>query len=156
MTDAALINTVTLEQIAEALRKAGYRAQVSTVDGRSVVQSAAQGLGFIITSGNAAATPPNSFADFTFNCLIRVEGELQRAAVEAWNRKKRFGRLYFDRDLLVLALDVLVAGGIAQSSLVAHCELWDRLLHDLIAHLKTARVAVSAKTPAPAEVAPAA
>jgi hypothetical protein len=144
--------SVTLDHLAEALRRAGYRAQPGTAEkNRPVLHSAAQGLGFMVYAGNPAKVP-GAFADYSFACLIQVKGELSREVIERWNREKRFGRLFLDGQLLVLAMDVLVAGGVSPEALVAQCELWDRLMHDFLAHLRSARV-VASVAPAPAAAA---
>jgi hypothetical protein len=153
MPDPELLKAISVSQMADTLRGAGYRAQLARDgSGRQVIQSAAQGLGFIVCPGNSAQGVEGQFVDFSFNCLLRAEGSLQVSSIEAWNAKKRFSRLYREGELLILAMDVLVAGGISQEALLAHCELWDRLLHDLIAHLKTARAVIAAE-PAPAQTA---
>lgn len=149
MTD--LIRTsVSPEDLAEVLRKTGYRAAVVEQQpggqtGGPVgpqVQSAAQGLGFFIGFGNplpasdAALGGSRQYVDFAFHCWLNTEGELRPDLVDSWNRGKRFARLFRQAPLLVLSMDVVVAGGVAEGSLIAHCELWDRILQDFIAHLR--------------------
>ena len=158
MTDAPnteIKTSISLEELSATLRAAGYRAAIAAQNGRTVIQSAAQGLGFVLSPGNALATDAQRFVDFSFNCLIRLEGNLPAAVVERWNQAKRFGRVFRQNDLLVLALDVIVAGGITERFLRTQCELWDRLMHDFIAHLRetatpvVAAPAVPARAPAP-------
>lgn len=129
-------NCISVEELAEALRAGGYRAAIAAQNGRPVIQSAAQGLGFVVVPGNPASDKSAGFVDFTFNCLIRIEGELKNGLVEQWNRAARFARLYREGSLLVLAMDVVIAGGVSGRHLQAHCELWDRLMHDFIAHVR--------------------
>ncbi len=146
-----LKTSLSLEEIAESLRKAGYRASIAAQNGRPVIQSAAQGLGFVVAPGNAAGADAQRFNDYSFNCLIRIEGQLQPGLIERWNEGRRFARLYRSRDVLVLAYDVMVAGGVTERFLVTQCELWDRLIHDFIAYLRqsaTTTVAATAKAPA--------
>lgn len=148
MTD--LIRTsVSPEDLAEVLRKTGYRAAVvePQVGGQTgpigpQVQSAAQGLGFFIGFGNplpavdAALGGSRHYVDFAFHCWLNIEGDLRPDLVDGWNRSKRFARLFHQAPLLVLSMDVVVAGGVSEAFLIAHCELWDRVLQDFIAHLR--------------------
>lgn len=138
MSEPTVITTVTLERLAEMLRAAGYRAQTG-VDAaeRPLLHSAAQGLNFLVCPGNALPQAADQFADFAFNCALRVEGAMRPEAIEDWNRGKRFARLYREGELLVLTMDVMVAGGVSATALQAHCELWDRLLREFLAHLRS-------------------
>lgn len=124
------------EQLAELLRRSGFRATVVVETGRTVIQSAAQGLGFLLVPGNPALEPASACVDFSFNCLIRLEQALPATLVSTWNDHKRFGRCFQREGMLVLALDVILVGGVSDAWLLAQCELWDRLLHDFIAHLR--------------------
>lgn len=147
MAETELLQKVSLERIAEAMRVAGYRAQLAEDSGqRQVIQSAAQGVGFLVLPGNAVPGT-REFVDFSFTCLIRVEGGPQAIAIEEWNRGKRFAKLHRDGEMLVLSLDALVAGGIAGNVLLAYCELWDRVLRDFIGYLKTAQMAAAPAGP---------
>ena len=139
------ISSVSVEQIAEAVRSAGYRATVAHQNGNAMLQSAAQGLGFIVTPGNPAPSRGGHFIDYSFSCLIRIDGPLPEGLIAEWNESKRFSRMFLQNGNLVLAMDVFVAGGVSERFLQAQCELWDRLMHDFIAHLKqTIRPAVAA------------
>lgn len=157
MTD--LIRTsVSAEDLAEVLRKTGYRAAVVEQQGGGQtggpvgpqVQSAAQGLGFFIGFGNplpasdAALGGSRQYVDFAFHCWLNIEGELRPDLVDSWNRGKRFARLFRQAPLLVLSMDVVVAGGVSEGFLIAHCELWDRILQDFIAHLRLPAAAAGA------------
>lgn len=149
MTD--LIRTsVSPEDLADVLRKTGYRAavvepqaggQIGSPVGPQV-QSAAQGLGFFIGFGNPLPAVDDAlggsrrYVDFAFHCWLNIEGELRPDLVDSWNRNKRFARMFQQAPLLVLSMDVVVAGGVSEAFLIAHCELWDRVLQDFIAHLR--------------------
>ena len=140
------IDSVTLEQLTTAMQRAGYRAVVAEQNGKPLLQSAAQGLGFIVTPGNPVPARDGHYMDYSFNCLIRVEGVLVDSMIEDWNRNKRFSRLFRQQNTLVLAMDVFVAGGVPERSLQIQCELWDRLMHDFIAHLKQRAQPLDAKS----------
>ncbi|AXQ30354.1 YbjN domain-containing protein [Solimonas sp. K1W22B-7] len=143
-----LISSLTLEEAAETLRASGLRAQLAEQDGRPMLQSAVQGLGFILMPGNRAPDQADRYIDFTFSCLIHVEGQVSPAQVGRWNESKRFARLYTTQQTLVLAMDVFIGAGDAPLCLRGYCELWDRVLHEFITYLRTLPVHAPAAVPA--------
>jgi hypothetical protein len=132
----ALFGAVSAEAVAAILRKTGYRASVVTQGGVPQVQSAAQGLGFLVAFGNPASDAGDAWVDFSLQCLIAIEGELPAGLVDDWNRGMRFARLFRQDQLLVLAMDVVVAGGVTEAFLCTQFELWDRVIRDLLRHLR--------------------
>ena len=99
------------------------------------IQSAAQGMGFLVSFGNPAGGE-GSYADFAFQCWIGVQGELPADLVTSWNAGMRFARVFLSGEFLVLSMDVMVAGGVTENHLVGQCELWDRVIRDFILHLR--------------------
>jgi Putative bacterial sensory transduction regulator len=132
----AMRTSVTPEFIAELLRRSGYRANIAQHNGAPQVQSAAQGLGFFVGFGNAAGED-GAYVDISFHCWLSIQGELPVAVIESWNAGMRFARLFRREELLILTMDVMAAGGVAEAHLTAHIEIWDRLIHDFIRHLRT-------------------
>jgi hypothetical protein len=133
--------SVTPADLAEALKKTGYRANLVEHERVPQLQSAAQGIGFFIAFGNPApasvvAAGRGGYVDFSFQCWFAIQGELRADLVESWNRSKRFARLFQQKQMLVLAMDVMVAGGVCDAFLCAQVEVWDRVMHDFIAHFK--------------------
>jgi len=126
--------------VAEALKKTGYRASLVEHERFPQVQSAAQGLGFFIGFGNAAVTDSASYIDYSFHCWITIQGDLPAGLIDGWNQSKRFARMYRQGQLLILTMDVLVSGGVTENFLCAQVELWDRIIHDFIRHLKQSAV----------------
>lgn len=141
------------EELAELLRQAGFRAALS-LDGQVPrIQSAAQGLGFFVSFSNPELSNPSRFIDFTFQCPLSLRGALSPQVLLSWNGAKRFARLSSNDELLVLAMDVLVAGGVSDLHLRAQCELWDLLIQQLLLHLKQPIDPGDSQTAAPAAVA---
>ena len=126
---------VSPDRLAAVLQAAGYRATITETNGFFEVKSAAQGLNFFARFGNRAG-PGAQFLDFTFFCPLAVNGELSQGVLDLWNRSRRFARLTREQQLLVLAMDVLAAGGVPDLYLRAQCELWDNMIRDLIIHLR--------------------
>ena len=124
------------EEMAAILRRTGYRATVAEHSGLPQVQSAAQGLGFFVAFGNAAPAAAGSYIDLAFQCLIGIQGDVPPGLIEGWNRSMRFARLFRQDAFLVLTMDVVLAGGVSDDYLCAQCELWDRVIRDLILHLR--------------------
>ena len=148
-----LIDAVTVEEMAETLRRCGYRANVVEFQGRPQVRSAAQGLGFIVAFGGSPKPDSSGvtrYADLAFQCWIAIEGDLAHGIIDRWNQQQRFARLFRQGQMLVLCYDVLVAGGVAPEHLLSQCELWDRIIHELIRHLKQPPPALAAGRPGPA------
>jgi len=127
---------ISAEEFAGILRRCGYRATVVEQGGRTQVQSAAQGIGFFAAPGNRLQGDEMRFADFALQSVIAVQGELPPGLVEDFNREMRFARLFRSGDYLVLALDIVLAGGVTEEHLCAQCELWDRILRDFILRLR--------------------
>ncbi len=126
---------VTPARLVEVLQAAGYRATLTEVNGIIEVRSAAQGLSFIARFGNRSGVQ-RQFFDFTLFCPLNVTGRLAPGVVELWNRSRRFARLGYEQQFLILSMDVLAAGGVPDAYLRAQCELWDKMLQDLILYLR--------------------
>lgn len=130
----ASIDSVTLDDLSKLLQEAGFRAEtLKAQDGTTILRSAAAGVSFSIRPGNSA---PTGFLDFTYTAPFRVEAALLKKAAEEWNGTKRFSRLYSRDNLLLLEMDVLVAGGISPAHLRATVEIWNRLLNELLVYLR--------------------
>jgi hypothetical protein len=146
MNETPINNSVTPADVAEALKRAGYRAHLADTPSGTQIQSAAQGIGFFVAFGNAMAADNARYADFSFHCWITIQGELQPALIDTWNQSKRFARLFRRNQLLVLSQDVLVAGGVTDANLQAQIEIWDRVIQDFLQHLKRPVAASTAST----------
>lgn len=147
MSESVLIQTMTVERLQELLQSLGYRVTVSGQGEHVQLLSASQGIGFSIRPGNPAASE-GEFIDYTLGCALQVQGELPVELPEQWNRAKRFARLSFQGQFLVLEMDVIVAGGVSDNYLRATTELWDRLMQELVLFL---RDFAAAQTPAEAQ-----
>ena len=137
MTDA-IIHDFTIEGLRDVLQQAGYRAETFTdASGATHLRSATSGLPFDVRLGNRLGNDGARYVDATLMAAFQVQGELPPALVNTWNNTRRFGRLHFDRGLLILDLDLVVAGGVMPAHLRALIEIWDRLIQELIPYLRT-------------------
>ncbi|MCO7642182.1 YbjN domain-containing protein [Pseudomonas sp. S 311-6] len=135
MNDLSLIQAMSTARLQELLQDMGYRVTHSEQNGQAQLLSAAQGIGFSVRPGNQAPAV-GEFVDYTFACVLRVQGELPDTLVGRWNGSKRFARLSTQGDFLVMEMDVVVAGGVSGNHVRAMIELWDRLLQEFVLFLR--------------------
>lgn len=135
MIETTLIQALSTEYLQELLHSMGYRVALSERDGQAQLLSAAQGMGFTVRPGNPAKTQ-GEFIDYTFSCMLRVQGDLPAGLTDRWNMGKRFSRLSCQGEFLVLEKDVILSGGVSRNHLRATAELWDRLLQELLLFLR--------------------
>jgi hypothetical protein len=137
------LETVSVEQLGEIFKAAGYRVTPAEQNGIVQLMSASQGVGFAVRFGNAAPEA-GKYLDYTLSCALQVQGELPAEIVAGWNRSKRFARLWVQGQFLVLEMDVVVAGGVSERHLRSLIELWDRLIQEFLLHLRN-RPAMAAR-----------
>lgn len=133
-----LIFKLNLERLREVLQQAGYRVETATdpVANTAYLRSATSGLAFDVRPGNRAGDDAESFVDVAFTAVLQVQGELPLDIVNRWNATRRFGRLQLSQPFLVFSMDFAVAGGVTPDHLRAQIEIWDRLVQELITHLR--------------------
>jgi hypothetical protein len=131
-----LIQTITPGALAELLKDSGYRVTEAEQNGIVQLMSASQGVGFTIRFGNRLPAPAEAYVDFTFGCVLQVQGDMPADIVASWNRSRRFARLSLQAQFLLLEMDVTVAGGVSPSHMRAQIELWDRLIQEFLLHLR--------------------
>jgi Putative bacterial sensory transduction regulator len=136
MTSETTIQILTLDDIRDVLQQAGYRVeQFADPSGVTLLRSATAGLPFDLRLG-APLAGGNGYGDITLIAGLQIEGELPLAIVNQWNSMRRFGRLHVAQNFLVLAMDVLIFGGVARAHLRGEIEIWDRLLQELVPYLR--------------------
>ena len=145
-----LIRSFTVETIRELVQSAGFRAEiVSAAAGGPVIRSASSGLAFEIRLLNPLTIDAKSFADLTFTAGLQLQGPLALDIVNRWNATKRFSRLYIAQGFLIIAMDVVLQGGVPSEHLRAQIEIWDRLLQELLVYLRTTATEGTPKKVAP-------
>jgi hypothetical protein len=147
---AGPILTATPATLAELLQSAGYRATEVEQNGLVQLLSASQGIGFSVRFGNRAEGEGAGFLDFTFSAVLQVQGEVPAQLVPSWNQSRRFARMWLQGNFLVLEMDVTVAGGVTADHLRAQIGLWDRLLQELLLHLRQSAEPPAVASPAAA------
>jgi hypothetical protein len=154
-----LIAAITPDALAEHLRNAGFRAAVAEQNGQVLLTSACQGVGFMVRFGNPSLGPQGegSFLDFTCSAALQMMGQPLPVLASGWNLSRRFARVSLQGALLVMDMDVSVAGGVTVRHLRAQIELWDRLVQELLFHVRqgiAAGTAAPQPTAAPSEAVP--
>ncbi len=146
MSDSVIV-TLTLDSLREIVQKAGYRVEEVTdpVANTVYLRSATNGLAFDIRPGSRLTSTDQGFLDVALVALLQVQGDLPLDLINRWNATRRFARLQLSQPLLVLSLDISVAGGVAPNHIRAQIEIWDHLVQQLIAYLREelSRIAAS-------------
>jgi len=130
-----ILEGVSVEQLGEIFKAAGYRVTPAEQNGIVQLMSASQGVGFAVRFGNAPVEA-GTYIDYTLSCAMQVQGELPADLVPGWNRSKRFARLSSQAQFLVLEMDVVVGGGVTVRHVRSMIELWDRLIQEFLLHLR--------------------
>ena len=135
-----LLQAVTPEQVADAIKAAGCAVTVIEQEGVPRLHSASHGVGFQVLWGNAAA--PGEYVDFTLSCPLRVQGgTLPEGVVAEWHRSRRFARVAQHGEFLVLEMDVMVSGGVAPTYLGVAMQLWVQMMGQFFLHLRNFQAA---------------
>ena len=135
LPQVAIVESVTVDEVAGFFRTAGYRITPAEQNGTVQLMSASQGVGFAVRFGNVSSVAER-YIDYTLSCVIQVQGELPTELVASWSRTKRFARLSSQAQFLVLEMDVVVAGGVTARYIASTIELWDRLIQEFLLHLR--------------------
>jgi hypothetical protein len=144
-----VITKLTVDGLRESFQGAGYRVETLTdpVANVQYLRSATAGLAFEIRPGNRFLGEEESFADVMLLAALQVQGELPLDIVNRWNATRRFARLQFSPPFLMFCFDICVAGGVAPNNLRAQIEIWDRLVQELIGHLRDELARLGAAAP---------
>jgi len=126
---AQIINVRDPEQVAAMLRKEGYQAKVDPKkEGEDpVITSSASGSTFGLYFYNCEAGKNCQSVQFYAGFQ---EPKMDLAGVNAWNRDKRFGRAYLDKDGdVAIEMDLNIEpGGIPRELFVDSLDIWSRLV----------------------------
>ncbi|TDF82605.1 YbjN domain-containing protein [Pseudomonas sp. H9] len=135
MSSTELIDFVTADSLTSLLQDAGCRVNRSGQGGVEQLLTASQGIGFSVRFGNPGLEA-GRYLDFIYSCALHIQGTLPEGLVNQWNASRRFARLSVQGAFLVMEMDVIVADGISQKSLLGSLVLWDRLLQEAVTYLR--------------------
>ena len=136
MSDAVPVVKLSIDRLREVMQQAGYRVETVSdpLANMPYLRSATAGLAFDVRPGNRL--DGGDIIDAVFSAVLQVQGALPLDPVNRWNATRRFGRLQLSHPFLVFSMDVSVAGGVMPDHLRAQIEIWDRLVQELIVHLR--------------------
>lgn len=141
--DTVLLTTVDADQIASAIKAAGCAVTAIEQDGVVRLHSASHGIGYQVLWGNAVAA--GRYTDLTLTCPLRVQGgALPEGLLSEWHRTKRFARVAQHGDLMVLEMDLIVAGGVSPAHLALSLQLWTQMMGQFFNYLRNFRPAPAA------------
>lgn len=131
---AAEIHDISGEELAELLRKAGYRATVERdSEGDPMVTSSAAGAQYNIIMYGCQQDRCKSL-QFRAGFDLPDGGSL--ANVDAWNREKRYAKAWLDDEVDPwLELDLDLEGGGSLGQVGDYIELWDASLGQFQTHI---------------------
>ncbi|WP_159008540.1 YbjN domain-containing protein [Bradyrhizobium sp. S69] len=137
MSDNAVAK-LTLESLRQMLQQSGYQVEVATdrVDHLSYLRSTSNGVSFAVHLGNPVPGDAHGFADAAFTAAIHVQGDFPFDIINNWNAQRRFCRLQRTPTMIVLCMDVSVAGGVTPDFLLVQIATWGRLIGELITYLQ--------------------
>lgn len=125
------------ENVAMLLRSRGFRAELATdQSGAPLIRSATGGMVYHVRFGNPAPQGERLYLDISYIFLAQVSGGSAEALAADWNAGKRFARLHAHDQVVVLEMDVMLAGGVSTAHLMATLEVWDRLMQELAATVR--------------------
>ncbi|RTL72998.1 MAG: YbjN domain-containing protein [Hyphomicrobiales bacterium] len=144
---AADIRGLTVDGMREALQAAGYRVEVAATGDVPVLRSATGGLAFEVRLANRIADRED-FADAAFLASFALQGSLPGDLLNAWNKSRRFARLFVEdaddeRKFLVLCMDLSLVGNSNPHALGAQIAIWDSLAQSLVTWLRETLAAAS-------------
>ena len=133
---AQMVRAQDPQSVASALQAAGYRATVG-VDrvGDPKIDSAASGTNFQIFFYNCTANTDCATVQFHSGYKVRTPVSLER--INEWNRTKRFGRAFLDKENdPILEMDVdLDDGGLSRALFIDNVEFWATILGEFERHI---------------------
>lgn len=133
---AQTVSAANPESIVAALQDKGYQAKLGKDDGGDpMIESATDGTKFFIfffgcTNNRACAT-------LQFYAGFKNNGKSNITTMNDWNKAKRFGRAYIDKDndpVIDMDLD-LDDGGMSRALFDDNVEFWAALIPTFKAHI---------------------
>jgi len=136
--EEAIIDSLDVATVGEVLIPAGYRVEPEADrNDQASLRPAAGRPAYRISFGGPRPGAEGKFTNATLSTSFLVQGDLPLGTVNHWNSSKRFARLHLEKDVLVLGMDISVQGGVTAWHLLAQIEVWEELLGELIAYLRT-------------------
>jgi hypothetical protein len=116
---------VTAAELAQVMQDEGYRAKISRDDeGDPKIESASGGYQFVVFFYGCSHTPRCSSVQFYSGW--HVDGGFKIEDINIWNRSKRFGKAYVDKEKDPnIEMDLDLEHGATTEALKNDLETWD-------------------------------
>ncbi|NEX45869.1 YbjN domain-containing protein [Pseudotabrizicola algicola] len=131
----ALIDASAPETVAGAMRRLGYRAELTTdAGGDPQIRSAAGGVNFSVffygcTDGKACRS-------IQFSAGFDTENGLDPSVANDWNRLNRYGKVFLDDEGdPIVEQDITLVGGMNEAMFAENLRVWERVVSDLKDHI---------------------
>ena len=124
------------QTLVRALQKEGYSAKLGVdKEGDPMITSGASGTTFQIFFYNC--TDHKACATVSFHAGYDLKTNIGLEKINEWNRGKRFGRAYLDRENdPILEMDVdLDDGGLSQALFIDNLQFWTSVLSEFEKHI---------------------
>jgi hypothetical protein len=122
--------------LVRALQKEGFAAKLGTDKvGDPMITSGASGTTFQIFFYNC--TDHKACATISFHAGYDLKNNIGLEKINEWNRGKRFGRAYLDKEndpILEMDLD-LDDGGVSQALFIDNLQFWTSILAEFEKHI---------------------
>jgi hypothetical protein len=126
-----ILTSITSERLAAVLRTAGYRAEVATRSSGDPRLRTGLG-GYNVTIDFYGCEEKKRCKSLQFYAGFKKDSKFTPKFVNAWNREKRYAKVYLDDDAeLNFEFDVSVDGGVTPEFLREQILLYERLLSQL-------------------------
>ncbi len=135
-SQAQMVEARNPDSLVQALQQAGYVAKLGTDPvGDPMVTSGVSGTTFQIFFYNC--TEHKACATVQFHSGYDVQNPVGLALLNEWNRAKRFGRVFLDKENdPVLQMDVdLDDGGMSSLLFIDNIEFWASILGEFEKHI---------------------
>jgi hypothetical protein len=130
-----LYSGVTIEEAADLMREAGYKAQIKTEEGQEPwIDSKASGLNFWVYFYRCDDANPSRCQQVQFQSSFSTNKEEQDKATQ-WAVDKVFGRSYNVEDSTYFEHPVDLEGGVTADNFMRNLELWDRLMGEFTKYI---------------------
>jgi hypothetical protein len=133
---AQMVKAQDPDSLVQALQDGGYTAKLGTDKvGDPMITSGASGTSFQIFFYNC--TEHKACATVTFHSGYDLKSSPGLEKINEWNRGKRFGRAYLDKESdPILEMDVdLDDGGLSPALFIDNVEFWTSVLGEFEKHI---------------------
>lgn len=133
-TAQSMVDGTSIDEIANIARGYGSVSVETASSGNPMISGKIDGVSYYVFFRNCSEAHTDC-EDLNFYAGF-LDNKQSLDAINAWNRDKRFGRAYLDRDLdAVIEYDVNLEYGISRQNLDSSFGVWSLLLRQFSDHI---------------------